>query len=109
MTFHSIHLRDFFSEKNAYVCRAKWKCLDISIHLKVMHGFTLDISYLHLDFEVAVHKAACHFWPNVVVKACQFHLCQARWRKIQALGLFAVYKKILRCRDFIFIFLVYVF
>lgn len=64
--------------------------------------FTLDISYLHLDFEVAVHEAACHFWLNVVVKACQFHLCQARWRKIQALGLFAVYKKILRCRDFIF-------
>ena len=27
-------------------------------------GFTLDISHLHLDFEVAVREAACHCWPG---------------------------------------------
>ena len=69
-----------------------------------MLGFALDISYLHLNFEVAAHEAACHFWPNVVLKACQFHLCEAWWRKIQTLGLFAVYKKILRCSTVIFLF-----
>ena len=36
------------------------------------HGFTLDISHLHLDFEVA-NITACHFWPDVISKACRFH------------------------------------
>jgi hypothetical protein len=31
-------------------------------------------------------------WPNVIIKACQFHLGQAWYRKIQNLGLSKEYK-----------------
>ena len=54
---------------------------------------TLNITYLHLDFEIAVHETAVARWPNVIIKACQFHLSQAWWRKIQNLGLSTEYKK----------------
>ena len=54
---------------------------------------TLNITYLHLDFEIAVHEVAVARWPNVIIKACQFHLSQAWLRKIQNLGLSTEYKK----------------
>ena len=52
----------------------------------------IDISVLHLDFEIAVHEAVLSIWPNVLIKACQFHLGQAWYRKIQNLGLSGEYK-----------------
>ena len=53
---------------------------------------SLNPSCLHLDFEISVHEAAKHFCPNVSVKACQFHLSKAWYRKIQSLGLAKEYK-----------------
>jgi len=53
---------------------------------------SLNPSCLHLDFEISVHEAAKHFCPSVSVKACQFHLSQAWYRKIQRIGLAKEYK-----------------
>jgi hypothetical protein len=53
----------------------------------------IDISVLHLDFEIAVDVAVLSIWPNVLIKACQFHLGQAWYRKIQNLGLSGEYKQ----------------
>lgn len=55
-------------------------------------GCNLNITYLHLDFEMAVHEAARSIWQTVTIKACQFHLGQAWYRKIQSLGLSNEYK-----------------
>lgn len=57
-----------------------------------LSGVHLDISVLHLDFEIAVHEAVLSTWPNVLIKACQFHLGQAWYRKIQNLGLSGEHK-----------------
>lgn len=52
----------------------------------------MDISFLHLDFEIAVHESVLSIWPNVLIKECQLHLGQASYSKIQNLGLSAEYK-----------------
>ena len=52
----------------------------------------LNITHLNLDFEYAAHEAARHFWPDVTIKECPFHLAQAWYRKIQSLGLTSEYK-----------------
>ena len=64
------------------------------------HGFTLYKSYLHLDFEIAGREAARHLWPDVVLKACQFHSTQAKRKKSKALGLSAAARMQtqIRCR-----------
>lgn len=56
------------------------------------HDLNLTPNSIHLDFEIATHEAAKQIWPNVCVKACQFHLSQAWYRKIQSLGLTKEYK-----------------
>lgn len=55
-------------------------------------GINLNMSVIHLDFEEAVFDAVRSLWPNIVIKGCHFHLSQAWWRKIQALGLAVEYK-----------------
>ena len=55
-------------------------------------GVNLDLSVLHLDFEISVHEAVLSIWPNVLIKACQLHIGQAWYRKIQNLGLSGEYK-----------------
>lgn len=62
----------------------KESCSNIDINL--------NIELLHLDFEPAVYDAARTVWPNVIIKACQFHLGQSWFRKIQSLGLTNTYK-----------------
>jgi hypothetical protein len=42
-----------------------------------LSGVHLDISVLHLDFEIAVHEGSAFNLSNVLIKACQFHLGQA--------------------------------
>ena len=56
------------------------------------YELTLNISCLRLDFEIAVQEAAHQLLPDVIMKACQFDLAQAWWRKIQGLGMTNVYK-----------------
>lgn len=56
------------------------------------YNLSLNVCYIHLDFEVAVHDAAKEFWPDVSIKAGQFHLSQAWYRKIQNLGLSPEYQ-----------------
>jgi hypothetical protein len=54
--------------------------------------FVLNIEHLNLDFEYAAHEAGRHFWLDVTIKGCQFHLAQGWYRKIQSLRLTAEYK-----------------
>jgi hypothetical protein len=39
------------------------------------------------DFEKAIYNAVSAVWPQSQIVGCRFHLRQAWWRKIQALGL----------------------
>jgi hypothetical protein len=39
------------------------------------------------DFEKAIYNAVSAVWPQSQILGCRFHLRQAWWRKIQALGL----------------------
>ena len=57
--------------------------------------FNLDlcIKEIHRDFEDRMHVTVTNLFPDVVIKSCRFHLGQAWWRKIQALGLAKEYKK----------------
>ena len=76
-----------FKTKACYI--EMFRCL---VDACVKENFTLNIENLNLDFELAVHDAARHFWPDVAIKGCQFHLAQAWYRKIQSLGLTSEYK-----------------
>ena len=62
------------------------------VHSCSQVGVDLKIAVRHLEFEIAVHEAVRSVWPNVIIKACQFHLGQAWYRKIQNLGLSKEYK-----------------
>lgn len=42
---------------------------------------------VYADFERSIHLAVKRVWPAAYVRGCKFHLGQAWWRKIQALGL----------------------
>ena len=68
------------------------KCFSISWIFVLKENLELNITHLNLDFEYAAHEAARHFWPDVTIKGCQFHLAQAWYRKIQSLGLTSEYK-----------------
>lgn len=45
-----------------------------------------------IDFEVAIHNAVTFTWPESTIVGCRFHLSQAWFRKLQALGLSTEYK-----------------
>ncbi|XP_015374554.1 PREDICTED: uncharacterized protein LOC107169341 [Diuraphis noxia] len=45
-----------------------------------------------IDFEIAIHMAVESMWPISKIRGCRFHLAQNWWRKIQNLGLSAIYK-----------------
>jgi hypothetical protein len=51
------------------------------------------IKTIHLDFEDRMHVTVTNLFPDVVIRSCRFHLGQAWWRTIQALGLAKEYKK----------------
>ncbi|GFR84479.1 nuclear hormone receptor family member nhr-59 [Elysia marginata] len=51
-----------------------------------------SIHTMHVDLEIAMHSAIKRVLPNVKIKACQFHLAQAWFKKIQGLGLTPEYK-----------------
>jgi hypothetical protein len=53
----------------------------------------LCIKTIHLDFEDRMHVTVTNLFPDVVIRSCRFHLGQAWWRTIQALGLAKEYKK----------------
>ena len=73
--------------KECYI--AMFQCL---LDICTQENLVLNIEYLNLDFEHAAHEAARHFWPDVTINGCHFHLAQAWYRKIQSLGLTAEYK-----------------
>lgn len=60
------------------------KCLSL--------GYTFYPVEVVADFEKAIHSAVTEMWPNSSLKGCRFHLAQSWWRKIQNVGLTAVYK-----------------
>ena len=49
------------------------------------NGFLFSPSYVHIDFESAIHSAVRHVLPTAQIKGCRFHLGQSWWRKIQSL------------------------
>ena len=55
--------------------------------------YVLKPDIIHVDFEVAVINVVQDLFPQTVVKGCRFHLSQAWWRQIQALGLTHEYKE----------------
>jgi len=64
------------------------------VHSCSQVGVDLKIAVLHLNFEISIHEAvrSGSVWPNVIIKACRFHLGQAWYRKIQNHGLSKEYK-----------------
>ncbi|KAL4152805.1 hypothetical protein QTP88_000638 [Uroleucon formosanum] len=57
-----------------------------------LHGMTLAPVQVFIDFEIAIHMAVESVWPTSQIRGCRFHLAQSWWRKIQNLGLSAIYK-----------------
>ena len=63
-----------------------------------LFNFILDrcspqMSYINVDFEIAVHQAIrVVFGESVGIRGCFYHLTQSTWRKIQSLGLTDLYK-----------------
>jgi hypothetical protein len=68
---------------------AMFQCL---FDICTQENLLLSIEHLNLDFEYAAHEAGRHFWLDVTIKGCQFHLAQGWYRKIQSLRLTAEYK-----------------
>jgi len=56
-------------------------------------GVNVFPTIVYADFEIAFHMAVTTVWPGCEVKACNFHLGQSWWRKIQSLGLSRQYGK----------------
>lgn len=50
------------------------------------------IKRVEVDLEKAMHSAIKHCLPLTEIRACQFHLAQAWYRKIQDLGMTQDYK-----------------
>lgn len=57
-----------------------------------IYNISFEPKEVFVDFEKAIHNGIAHIWPNTKVYGCRFHLHQAWYRKIQALGLVAEYK-----------------
>jgi len=56
-------------------------------------GVNVFSTIVYADFETAIHNAVTTVWPGLEVKACNFHLGQSWWRKLQSLGLTKQYGK----------------
>lgn len=76
--------KNFDSYKNLF-------CL---IQSKISADFSINFypAKITVDFEKAIHKAIFYIWPETTINGCRFHLHQAWYRKIQALGLCNAYK-----------------
>ena len=57
-------------------------------------NFTLSPATVHTDLEVTMISAVHYIWPEAVVALCNFHLCQAWHRKIQAFNLTRDYRDV---------------
>ena len=53
------------------------------------------------DFELSIIQAMELTFPTTVTKGCFFHFCQCLLRKVQALGLYTVYREDVSFRRFI--------
>jgi len=53
---------------------------------------TLVPVQVFIDFEIAIHMTVESVWPTSKIRGCRFYLAQSWWRKIQNLGLSAIYK-----------------
>ncbi|CAI6365952.1 unnamed protein product [Macrosiphum euphorbiae] len=49
-----------------------------------MTNRVLNITNLHLDFELGAHKAVVEMFLQVNIIGCRFHLGQSWWRKINS-------------------------
>ena len=55
-------------------------------------NFIFNPTSLMIDFETGILLTLAQHFPNSTVKGCNFHFCQAVWRKVQNLGLVPHYK-----------------
>jgi hypothetical protein len=63
-----------FSDSGASENMSNTKHSSASSGSKKLKPKNLNITHLNLDFEYSAHEAARHFWPDVTIKGCQFHL-----------------------------------
>lgn len=57
-----------------------------------MNGFLFSPTYIHIDFEFAIHYALRLVLPTAQIEGCRFYVGQSWWRKIQHLSLTKVFK-----------------
>ena len=57
-------------------------------------NITLSPATVHTDLEVKMISVVHYIWPEAVVALCNFHLCQAWYRKIQAFNLTRDYRDV---------------
>jgi hypothetical protein len=55
-------------------------------------NLNIAAKYFVLDYEVPIHKAVVHNFPQAEIMGCKFHLGQAWFRKIQNCGLTSEFK-----------------
>jgi len=70
----------FLNDKSKETYSDMWKFI-VDLCFK-MTNRVLDITNLHLDFELGAHTAAVEMFPRVNIIGCRFHLGQAWWRKV---------------------------
>ncbi|CAG2206186.1 unnamed protein product [Mytilus edulis] len=68
-------------------------CFTKLVELCNDRNLTLKPKTVHVDFEDRVMVVVRNLFPSALLKCCRFHLSQAWWRKIQALGLSKEYKE----------------
>ncbi|XP_025191995.1 uncharacterized protein LOC112592197 [Melanaphis sacchari] len=72
----------FLNDKLKETYSNMWKFI-VDLCFK-MTNRVLNITNLHLDFEVGAHEAAVEIFPQVNIIGCRYHLGQAWWRKINS-------------------------
>ncbi|XP_025417311.1 uncharacterized protein LOC112688361 [Sipha flava] len=73
----------FLPSKSFECYRAMWNFICHLCTNKLQKNFT-PLS-IHLDFEIAAHKAFLNVFPDSKIRGCRFHLGQSWYRKINSL------------------------
>jgi len=95
-TIHGLH-NDNYVPLIYFLLQNKHTETYVQIFKHVLHhcdtnDFLFSPTYVHIDFESAIHSAVRNVLPTAQIKGCRFHLGQSWWRKIQSLGLTKVFK-----------------
>ena len=75
--------------KSEAIYRYLWTTV---LELCVARNFVLSSLVIQINFEAAMITVVKEFFPFTSILCCRFHLGQAWWRKMQAIGLAPAYK-----------------